>query len=1383
MRTSFKQFITWLVLACLFSTSMSVLAAGTATTTTLASATNPSSVGATSVLTATVTGTAAPTGTVTFKDGATVLGTATLTGTGNTKTATFTATFTTVATHSLTAVYAGDAGNLTSTSAARSQVVSKSATTSTVASSLNPAGFGASITLSASVTGYTPTGTVTFKDGATTLGTGTLVGTVNTRTATLAIATLSLATHPITVVYAGDTLNTTSTSAALSQVVTAKATTNALTSSLASSGAGVSVTLTSTISGGSSPTGTVTFYDGATAIGTGAVASSKATLAIATLSVGTHSIKATYGGDANNAASTSAVVTQTVTIKTTTLTLTSSANPSTYGGSTTLTATIAGGYAPTGSITFKDGATTLGTSTVASNKATLAIATLSAGTHSITASYTGDGNNTSSTAAALTQTVSIKTSAITLSSNANPSAPGNAVTLTATVTGTNPTGTVNFMDGAASIGTGSLTAGVATLSTSALSTATHSLTAVYSGDAGNSTSTSAALSQVVTTKTLVNITLSSNNPAPTYGDSITLMTTVTGTGGTPTGSVTFKNGTTTLGTKTLAAGTASLITTTLPAGVGSITAVYAGDATFANGTSAVLSQPVNKAATSIVLTVDKNPVTNTQAATFTATVNGRNPTGNVTFKDAGVTLSTVALTSGVASSTYQLSAGYHKITASYAGNANNLPSGDSNVVLQASTYDIAPTYQFGYDANGNLNTVVDPLTNTTNSYSDALNRKIQEQRPGPTVTSTAFDANDSVTRVTDPRNLATTYSPNGIGNVSTQSSPDTGATGMTYDALGNLLSKTDARAKVTTYTYDALNRLTSVTYSSGTPVILTYDGGATPTPGASGELTRMSDESGNVTYTYDSAGRLSSKTQLTNGKTFTLTYAYGETGPATDKITSITYPSGNRANFTYGADGNVSGITVDPVGANGTGFGANRALLSAITTNAYGKVTNWSWSNGLANPKTYYSNGLEFSYELGNAAGTANAAGVTRLINRDSANHIIGYNHSSNGAALDQSFGYDNLDRLTIATIAGVTTSYTYDKTNNRTSKVIGATTYANTVSPTSNRNVTVKDVGGTYSVVHDAAGNVTSDGVNTYAYSDRGRMASATTAGGTVSYLFNAFGQRVYKAGPVSLVPTGASYYVYDEAGKLLGEYDSTGVPIFETVYLANTPVGAIKQTGTAAGNNIAVALYNVYADHLSAPRVITRQADNAIVWRWDTAESYGGSAPNQDPSGLGAFVYNIRFPGQVFDAETGLFQNWNREYNPRIGRYMQSDPIGLAGGINTYGYVEGNPLSYVDPTGEIFQFIAPVIIVAATCKIGWDFNEAAKRRDANHNTPENLVNSPNDINANNVEAARLRLIQDAAKLNESVARKIYKDPLVEAKKIMLKQATKQKIPTPKSD
>jgi YD repeat-containing protein len=186
---------------------------------------------------------------------------------------------------------------------------------------------------------------------------------------------------------------------------------------------------------------------------------------------------------------------------------------------------------------------------------------------------------------------------------------------------------------------------------------------------------------------------------------------------------------------------------------------------------------------------------------------------------------------------------------------------------------------------------------------------------------------------------------------------------------------------------------------------------------------------------------------------------------------------------------------------------------------------------------------------------------VLRTVARDPAGRITGYMHTNNGTAqpsLDQSFGYDNLNRLLTATIAGTSYGYSYDENGNRTGKTIGGTTYTNTIASTSNRLTQVQDVGGTAAVTHDAAGNITADGTNSYGYSDRGRMGSATTASGTVTYSYNGLEQRARKSSA-----SGTSYYVYDEAGQLLGEYDATGKPLYETVHLGSMSVGVLKQTG----------------------------------------------------------------------------------------------------------------------------------------------------------------------------------------------------------------------------
>ena len=139
-------------------------------------------------------------------------------------------------------------------------------------------------------------------------------------------------------------------------------------------------------------------------------------------------------------------------------------------------------------------------------------------------------------------------------------------------------------------------------------------------------------------------------------------------------------------------------------------------------------------------------------------------------------------------------------------------------------------------------------------------------------------------------------------------------------------------------------------------------------------------------------------------------------------------------------------------------------------------------------------------------------------------------------------------------------------------------------------------------------------------------------------------------------------------------------------------------------AGQQTGSTIYYVHADHLNTPRVVTTQAQQA-VWRWENQEPFGKSLPEENPSGLGAFEFNLRFPGQYFDRETNTAYNYFRDYDPQTGRYVQSDPIGLSGGPNTYLYVLANPLALSDRKGLMGGGANPPGRTKPVCEGRWSW------------------------------------------------------------------------------
>jgi RHS repeat-associated protein len=591
-----------------------------------------------------------------------------------------------------------------------------------------------------------------------------------------------------------------------------------------------------------------------------------------------------------------------------------------------------------------------------------------------------------------------------------------------------------------------------------------------------------------------------------------------------------------------------------------------------------------------------------------------------------------------------------------------------------------PGTSYAYDRGGNLTTITDPLGRITAQAFDAFDHVTAQTLPAPTpgaarpVLGFSYSNQDWLLAVTDPRKLTTGYVIDGLGQQTSIISPDTGTSISQFDGAGNPDYSVDAAGRKTAYRFDAARRVTQIGTS-------TFEYGKDAN-GANGRLTKTRDDSGQTAYTYDGFGRLLAKNQSVvigaSTKNFMLSYTYGSAGTGTGHVTTMTYPSGNRVDVSYDSDGRAASLMLAAPGAIPV------KILGDVRYLPFGPVRGWTWGNSSAASPNLYERGFDLdgritSYPLGHRANN----GTLRTLSYDAAGRIRATKHTgaAGAALLDQRYGYDGLDRLTDFDSASTSQRFQYDASGNRTRATFGATSYVNTISGTSNRLASTTGPVPARLNSFDATGNILGDGTVQYKYGSDGRLSGVVRAGVTTGYRYNGLGQRVAKTGTAGAT----AHYVYDDEGRLVGEYDSAGKAIQETVYLGDLPIAVVKPGATTPATQGAstVGIYYIYADHLMTPRVLTRAGDNKIVWRWDGADPFGLDQPDENPSRLSAFTYNPRFPGQVFDKETNNHYNYYRDYDPQTGRYVQSDPIGLAGGINTYAYVEGNPTGAIDPLG----------------------------------------------------------------------------------------------------
>jgi RHS repeat-associated protein len=568
---------------------------------------------------------------------------------------------------------------------------------------------------------------------------------------------------------------------------------------------------------------------------------------------------------------------------------------------------------------------------------------------------------------------------------------------------------------------------------------------------------------------------------------------------------------------------------------------------------------------------------------------------------------------------------------------------------------VGQTTSLAYDANGNVLTVTDPLNRVTQQSYDALNHLTRTIDAASGITKATYDPHDRPATIVDPNSGSTTYVYDGFGDIIQRISPDTGKTIYTYDLAGNLIQRVDATGAVANYTYDALDRVLTTTYPADSTENVTYSYDQSGHGFGIGRLTSVTDAVGTLSRSHDERGNVLTEIRVHGAATLVISTNYDKASRAA----SITYPSGWIVTYARDAMGRTTATT-----AQAPGGGMPQPILSSITYAPFGPISGLSYGNDVAEARSF-----DLDYRMLHLTDTGTLSLQNLTYAYDLANNVSKITDGVN-TANTQTLGYDVLDRLINATGNYGTLGYSYTKIGNRLTQTAGgvATNYA--YAPHSNQLNSISAGTVTQTVGTTPAGNVTSfspafGAVTNLTYNQANRLATASSGSSLLTqYTYDAFGNRLVKTGAA----TATTLYQYDQSVHLLEEADGQGHAQVDYIYLGDRPVATIQPSNGK--------MYFLHDDRLGTPQMAT-DSIQAITWT-ATYQPFGQiSVP-------GALIaQGLRFPGQENDQETELYHNGFRDYIPALGRYLESDPIGLASGVNTYSYVGGNPFEHVDSTG----------------------------------------------------------------------------------------------------
>lgn len=613
----------------------------------------------------------------------------------------------------------------------------------------------------------------------------------------------------------------------------------------------------------------------------------------------------------------------------------------------------------------------------------------------------------------------------------------------------------------------------------------------------------------------------------------------------------------------------------------------------------------------------------------------------------------------------------------YGANGSNLAG-----LLTKVTY---PTYteKYDYDNMGNAISVSQQLDNNTvlNSYGsyDQLGQIISQTDAAGRTSQSAYDALGRVTTDTDALSGKTVYQYDLHGNVTTLTEPNSNQYYLNYDQNNNLVKETRTLGNEVEYNYNEANQLVEQKQTNGNRVQYQYD--------AAGNISRQSyiaadkvDAEQTVSYQYDATNKLTDMQQ--SGETSShFTYQRDALGRVVQE--NISY--GNIKNvlkYSYDADGNLASITYPDNSTVNYIYTGNK-LQKVVLPN--GEEINWSDYQWSQPGKVTYPHAVQTnSYDaLQRPVQIKLVSNDKTLLERNysydkvsNISHIQTENGSSN-------YQYDQLDRLTQVKPENETTeqqaeSYSYNAIGNRTGSAQqpGEWLY-------NNQNQLVKWGEGkqltnlTYTPNGQLSTEENANKKLSYHYNAAERLSKVSNdAGELARYEYDPFGRRISKT-----VNGETTYYIYSSEG-LIAELDQSGKMLLAYGWMPGSDWGTkpLWQANLHENQTLKNASYHyLITDHLGTPQLAVNSTGEQS-WKI-SSDAFGNTkldAGNQ-------IIMNLRFPGQYYDAETGLSYNYNRDYDAKTGRYIQSDPLGLSGGMNTYSYVEGNPINGVDPFGLI--------------------------------------------------------------------------------------------------